>query len=91
MIRLGMPEQEICFIHDANTEKQREKLFEYLRNGTKRVIVESTPKMGTGVNIQDRIVAAHDLDCPWRPSDEGHIKCALKNGLFYVNICNKKY
>lgn len=69
LIRLGIPDEEICFIHHANTEKQREKLFEDLRNGTKRIILGSTPKTGTGVNIQKRLVALHDLDCPWRPSD----------------------
>ena len=69
LIRFGIPESEICFIHDAHTEKQREKLFDELRNGSKRVIIGSTPKMGTGVNIQKRLVALHDLDCPWRPAD----------------------
>jgi N12 class adenine-specific DNA methylase len=92
LIRLGIPEQEICFIHDANTEKQREKLFEYLRNGTKRVIVGSTPKMGTGVNIQDRIVAAHDLDCPWRPSDlEQRSGRALRQGNINDEVAMYRY
>ena len=69
LIRFGIPENEICFIHDANTEKQRENLFEDLRAGRKRIIIGSTPKMGTGTNIQDRLVAVHHLDCPWRPAD----------------------
>lgn len=69
LIKLGIPDQEICFIHDANTERQREKLFEDLRAGRKRIIIGSTPKMGTGTNIQDRLVAIHHLDCPWRPAD----------------------
>jgi ATP-dependent helicase YprA (DUF1998 family) len=64
-----VPENEICFIHDANTEKLRERLFEDLRSGRKRIIIGSTPKMGTGTNIQDRLVAIHHLDCPWRPAD----------------------
>lgn len=69
LITYGVNESEICFIHDAKTEKQREKLFDDLRNGNKRIIIGSTPKMGTGVNIQQRLVALHHLDCPWRPAD----------------------
>lgn len=69
LIKLGVPKEEICFIHDANTEKQKEQLFEDLRKGVKRIIIGSTAKMGTGTNIQDRIVAIHDLDAPWRPAD----------------------
>lgn len=69
LINRGMLEDEICFIHDANTEVQREKLFSDMRYGNKRVIIGSTPKMGTGVNIQDRLVALHHLDYPYRPSD----------------------
>jgi superfamily II DNA/RNA helicase len=69
LMKYGIPDTEICFIHDANTEKKRESLFEDLRNGTKRIIIGSTPKMGTGTNIQDRLVALHHLECPWRPSD----------------------
>lgn len=69
LIRYGIPEEEICYIHDAKTEIQREKMFEDLRNGTKRIIIGSTSKMGTGVNIQDRLIAMHELDCPWRPAD----------------------
>lgn len=69
LIEKGIPENEICFIHDANTEVQREKMFSDMRNGSKRIIIGSTPKMGTGVNIQDRLVALHHIDCPWRPAD----------------------
>jgi N12 class adenine-specific DNA methylase len=69
LIKKGIPEDEICFIHDAKTEKQREKLFEDLRAGRKRIIIGSTPKMGTGTNIQDRLIAIHHMDCPWRPAD----------------------
>lgn len=69
LIEKGIPEDEICFIHDANNEVQREKMFSDMRYGTKRIILGSTPKMGTGVNIQDRLVALHHLDCPWRPAD----------------------
>lgn len=69
LIKKGMSEEEICFIHDANNETQREKIFSDMRFGNKRVIIGSTAKMGTGTNIQDRLVALHHLDCPYRPSD----------------------
>lgn len=69
LIKKGMKENEICFIHDAKSDIQREKIFADMRSGNKRVIIGSTPKMGTGTNIQDRLVALHHLDCPYRPSD----------------------
>lgn len=65
----GIPEDEISFIHDAKTEVQRDKMFEEVRQGTKRIIIGSTQKMGTGTNIQDKLVALHHVDCPFRPSD----------------------
>lgn len=68
LIEKGISEQEICFIHDAKTEVQREHIFESLRNGDKRIILGSTAKMGTGTNIQDRLVALHHLDTAWKPS-----------------------
>lgn len=69
LLLLGIPEQEIAFIHDAKTDAQREELFEQVRRGEVRVLLGSTQKMGTGTNVQDRLIAAHHLDCPWRPSD----------------------
>lgn len=69
LIKKGIPEKEICFIHDAKNEVQREEIFSDMRSGNKRVIIGSTPKMGTGTNIQDRLIALHHLDCPYRPSD----------------------
>lgn len=69
LIEKGIPEDEICFIHDAKTDIQRDKMFEEVRQGSKRIIIGSTPKMGTGTNIQDRLVALHHVDCPFRPSD----------------------
>jgi len=69
LIKKGVPENEICYIHDANTDKQKEALFADLRNGKKRIILGSTSKMGTGTNIQNKLVALHHLDCPWRPAD----------------------
>lgn len=68
LINKGIPEEEICFIHDAKTDEQREKLFADMRSGKRRIIIGSTDKLGTGTNIQDRIVALHHIDCPWKPS-----------------------
>lgn len=68
LVLKGVPEEEICFIHDAKTDEQRDKLFSDLRSGRKRIILGSTDKLGTGTNIQDRIVALHHIDCPWKPS-----------------------
>ena len=65
----GIPEDEISFIHDANTEIQKKELFGKVRNGQIRVLIGSTQKMGSGTNVQHKLVALHDLDCPWRPSD----------------------
>ncbi|MFV0527610.1 MAG: helicase-related protein [Lachnospiraceae bacterium] len=68
LIKKGIPEDEVCFIHDASTDEQRDKMFSDIRAGSKRVIIGSTDKLGTGTNIQDRMVAAHHIDCPWKPS-----------------------
>ncbi len=69
LIDMGVPEAEIAFIHDAKTEAQKDALFAKVRAGQVRVLIGSTQKMGAGTNVQDRIVASHDLDCPWRPAD----------------------
>ena len=69
LIAKGIPEAEIAFIHDANTETQKAELFAKVRRGQVRVLIGSTAKMGAGTNVQNRIVASHDLDCPWRPAD----------------------
>lgn len=66
---LGIPDNEIAFVHDAKTESQRKSLFEDVRNGKVRVLIGSTFKLGLGVNIQERLIALHHLDVPWRPSD----------------------
>ena len=65
----GMPSEEIAFIHSAKTEEQKKQMFKKVRNGQIRVLVGSTPKMGAGTNVQERLIALHHLDCPWRPSD----------------------
>ncbi len=69
LVKKGVPKEEIAFIHDAKNEKQRELLFEKVRNGQVRVLLGSTNKVGTGTNVQNKLIAAHHLDCPWRPSD----------------------
>lgn len=69
LIQRGIPEDEIEFIHNAKTNPQKLKLFEDMRNGTKRILIGSTSKMGAGMNVQDKLIALHHLDCPWRPSD----------------------
>lgn len=69
LMEKGIPEEEIAFIHDANTEAKKKELFGKVRSGQVRVLMGSTQKMGAGTNVQDRLVALHDLDCPWRPSD----------------------
>ena len=69
LISRGVPESEIAFIHDANTEEKKKALFSRVRSGNVRVLLGSTGKMGAGTNVQDRLVALHDLDAPWRPGD----------------------
>lgn len=69
LISKGVPADEIAYIHDAKTEKQKTELFAKVRSGEVRILLGSTSKMGTGTNVQDRIIAMHDLDVPWRPSD----------------------
>ena len=69
LIVRGVPEKEIAFIHDANTDAKKKELFGKVRSGQVRVLMGSTSKMGAGTNVQDRLIALHDLDCPWRPGD----------------------
>ena len=78
LIAKGIPPQEIAFIHDANTETQKAELFAKVRNGQVRVLLGSTQKMGAGTNVQTKLVASHDLDCPWRPADVGRILRTFK-------------
>ncbi|WP_249355045.1 helicase-related protein [Enterococcus hulanensis] len=65
----GIPAEEIAFIHDAKTDAQRDTMFERVRNGDIRIILGSTSKLGTGTNIQNKLIHAHHIDCPWKPSD----------------------
>ena len=69
LIEKGVPQEEIAFIHDANTETRKAELFAKVRSGQVRFLLGSTQKMGAGTNVQDRLIALHHLDCPWRPSD----------------------
>ena len=69
LIAQGVPPEQIAFIHEANTEVRKKELFAKVRTGQVRVLMGSTSKMGAGTNVQDRLVALHDLDCPWRPGD----------------------
>jgi len=69
LIAGGIPREEVAFIHEANTETRKKELFAKVRSGQVRVLMGSTFKMGAGMNVQDRLVALHDLDCPWRPGD----------------------
>lgn len=69
LIALGIPEVEIEFVHDATTTAQKKKLFSRVRSGNVRILMGSTSKMGAGTNVQDKLIASHDLDCPWRPRD----------------------
>ena len=72
LIQYGIPADEIAFIHDAKTDAQRDALFKEMRTGKKKVLIGSTDKCGTGVNVQTHLVAMHHVDCPWKPSSVGH-------------------
>lgn len=69
LIERGIPESEIKFIHEADTEAKKQELFKKVRKGEVRILLGSTAKMGAGTNVQNKIIASHDIDCPWRPSD----------------------
>lgn len=89
LVRGGIPEQEIAFIHDADSEAQKAALFSKVRSGSVRVLLGSTAKMGAGTNVQRLLVAEHHLDCPWRPADieqrEGRIiRQGNQNGTVHI-------
>lgn len=69
LVEMGIPKKEIAFIHEANTDKQKEELFAKVRKGEVRILMGSTQKMGSGTNVQTKLIALHDLDVPWRPAD----------------------
>ena len=74
----GIPKEEIAFIHEYNTETKKADLFAKVRAGQVRILMGSTPKLGAGTNVQDRLIALHHLDCPWTPSDVGRILRTFK-------------
>ena len=74
----GIPKEEIAFIHEYNTEAKKAELFAKVRAGQVRILMGSTPKLGAGTNVQDRLIALHHLDCPWKPSDVGRILRTFK-------------
>ncbi|MCR4656061.1 MAG: DEAD/DEAH box helicase family protein [Lachnospiraceae bacterium] len=69
LVKMGLPGEEIAYIHDAKTDAQREKLFKAINSGRIRVLIGSTPRLGLGVNVQEKLIALHHLDVPWRPAD----------------------
>ena len=69
LVRLGVPCEEIAFIQSANTDRERNKIFKKFNDGEIRILMGSTFKLGTGVNVQNKLIAIHHLDVPWRPSD----------------------
>ena len=69
LVSLGIPKEEIAFIHEANSDKQKDELFAKVRKGDVRILLGSTQKMGAGTNVQNKLIALHDLDVPWRPAD----------------------
>ena len=90
LIARGIPAEEIAYIHDAKTEQQKADLFDKVRSGEIRVLLGSTAKMGTGTNVQKKLIAVHDLDIPWRPADVEHSKRNIeKHNRTSRNILNK--
>ena len=78
LVERGIPKEQIAFIHEYNTEVKKAELFAKVRAGQVRILMGSTPKLGAGTNVQDRLLALHHLDCPWKPSDVGRILRTFK-------------
>ena len=78
LVAMGIPKEEIAFIHEANSDKQKDELFAKVRKGEIRILMGSTQKMGAGTNVQNKLIALHDLDVPWRPADVGRILRTFK-------------
>lgn len=86
-VKKGIPEKEIAYIHDADTEKKKDELFAAVNNGTVRVLIGSTAKMGTGMNVQKRVCALHEIDVPWRPADvEQREGRAIRQGNIFKEV-----
>jgi len=92
LIERGIPEHEVAFIHDAGTEAKKKELFAKVRQGRVRVLLGSTFKMGAGTNVQDRLYALHDVDCPWRPADlEQRSGRIIRQGNMNPEVKIKRY
>ncbi|MCM1508842.1 MAG: helicase C-terminal domain-containing protein [Ruminococcus flavefaciens] len=92
LIAKGIPASEIAYIHDAKTEKQKSELFDKVRSGEVRVLLGSTAKMGTGTNVQKKLIAVHDLDIPWRPADlEQRAGRIIRQGNENPNVAIYRY
>lgn len=93
LVERGIPEHEIAFIHDAKSNDQKEQIFSKVRSGEIRVLIGSTEKMGVGTNVQERLAALHNVDCPWRPSDiEQRIgRIARQGNLFFEQVEEFRY
>lgn len=93
LVARGIPDKEIAFVHEAKNDVEKEALFEKVRKGEIRVIIGSTEKMGVGTNIQERLVALHDVDCPWRPSDIAQRRGRIERqgNKFFENVRNYRY
>lgn len=93
LIDMGIPAEQIAFVHDAgDNPDKREALFEKVRNGEVRVLLGSTQKLGTGTNVQTRLAAVHDLDCPWRPADlEQRLGRIVRQGNMYGQVRDYRY
>jgi hypothetical protein len=85
LIAKGVPAEEIAYIHNANSEAKKKELFGKVRSGQIRVLIGSTQKMGAGTNCQQKLIALHHLDCPWRPSDVGR---TLRTVSFLARPCH---
>jgi hypothetical protein len=85
LIAKGIPADEIAYIHNANSEAKKKELFGKVRSGQIRVLIGSTQKMGAGTNCQQKLIALHHLDCPWRPSDVGR---TLRTVSFLARPCH---
>lgn len=72
LVAKGIPKEQVAFIHEAATEAKKAELFAKVRSGQVRILIGSTPKLGAGTNVQDRLIALHHLDCPWKPAEEDH-------------------
>lgn len=78
LIEKGVPEKEIAFIHDVKNERQKDEMFARVPSGDIRVLIGSTLKMGAGTNVQDKLIATHDLDCPWKPAEDERARRTIR-------------